>query len=81
LLPVRIPAIAHCKKSGVLKLLCEHKGKILDRKNALKQVWGESDFFTRRSMDVFISRLRKYLSEDPSIEIKNIHSKGYVLNC
>lgn len=69
------------KEAGVLKLLCEHKGKILDRKKALKQVWGESDFFTRRSMDVFISRLRKYLSDDPSIEIKNIHSKGYVLNC
>jgi DNA-binding response OmpR family regulator len=69
------------KEADVLKLLCEHKGKILDRKNALKQVWGESDFFTRRSMDVFISRLRKYLREDPSIEIKNIHGKGYVLNC
>ena len=69
------------KEAAVLKLLCEHKGKILDRKNALKKVWGESDFFTRRSMDVFISRLRKYLSEDSSIEIKNIHSKGYVLNC
>jgi DNA-binding response OmpR family regulator len=69
------------KEAGVLKLLCEHKGKILDRKNALKEVWGVSDFFTRRSMDVFISRLRKYLSEDPSVKIKNIHSKGYVLNC
>jgi len=69
------------KEAAVLKLLCEHKGKILDRKNALKQVWGESDFFTRRSMDVFISRLRKYLQKDSSVQIKNIHSKGYILNC
>jgi DNA-binding response OmpR family regulator len=44
-------------------------------------LWGESDFFTRRSMDVFISRLRKYLCDDPSIEIKNVHGKGYVLIC
>jgi DNA-binding response OmpR family regulator len=65
------------KEADMLKLLCEHQGKILDRKNALKKLWGESDFFTRRSMDVFISRLRKYLSEDPSIEIKNVHGKGY----
>lgn len=69
------------KEAAILKLLCEHKGRILDRKNTLKKLWGESDYFTRRSMDVFISRLRKYLSEDPSIEIKNVHGKGYVLEC
>jgi DNA-binding response OmpR family regulator len=69
------------REAAVLKLLCEHKGKILDRKNTLKIVWGESDFFTRRSMDVFISHLRKYLCDDPTIEIKNVHGKGYVLNC
>jgi len=67
------------KEAAILKLLCEHKGRILDRKNTLKKLWGESDYFTRRSMDVFISRLRKYLSDDPSIEIKNVHGKGYVL--
>ena len=69
------------KEAAVLKLLCEHKGRILDRKNALKKLWGESDFFTRRSMDVFISHLRKYLCDDPGIEIKNVHGKGYILNC
>jgi len=69
------------KEAAILKLLCEHKGRILDRKNTLKKLWGESDYFTRRSMDVFISRLRKYLSEDPAIEIKNVHGKGYVLEC
>ena len=69
------------KEAAILKLLCEHKGRILDRKLTLKKLWGESDYFTRRSMDVFISRLRKYLDDDPAIEIKNVHGKGYVLNC
>jgi DNA-binding response OmpR family regulator len=68
------------REAALLKLLCEHKDRILDRKEALKRVWGESDYFTRRSMDVFISHLRKYLSADPSIEIKNIHGKGYMLH-
>ncbi len=69
------------REAAVLKLLCEHKGQILDRKFVLKQLWGENNYFTRRSMDVFVSHLRKYLGEDPSIEIKNIHGKGYILNC
>jgi DNA-binding response OmpR family regulator len=56
------------------------QGKIMDRKQTLKRLWGESDYFTRRSMDVFISHLRKYLSADPSIEIRNVHGKGYVLS-
>lgn len=68
------------REAAVLRLLCEHKGKIMDRKQALKRLWGESDYFTRRSMDVFISHLRKYLSADPSIEIRNVHGKGYVLS-
>ena len=52
------------REAAMLKLLCEHRGRILDRKQALNRLWGESDYFTRRSMDVFISHLRKYLSED-----------------
>jgi DNA-binding response OmpR family regulator len=68
------------RETAVLKLLCEHQGKIMDRKLALKSLWGENDYFTRRSMDVFISHLRKYLSADPSIEIRNVHGKGYVLS-
>jgi DNA-binding response OmpR family regulator len=68
------------REAAVLRLLCEHRGKIMDRKQALKRLWGESDYFTRRSMDVFISHLRKYLSADPSIEIRNVHGKGYVLS-
>lgn len=68
------------KEAAMLKLLCEHRSRILDRKQALKTIWGETDYFTRRSMDVFISHLRKYLSEDPSVSIKNVHGKGYVLD-
>jgi DNA-binding response OmpR family regulator len=68
------------KEAAVLKLLCDHRSKILDRKKALKTLWGESDYFTRRSMDVFISHLRKYLSDDPSVKIKNVHGRGYVLD-
>ena len=69
------------RKADILKLLCEHKGRILDGKQALKLLWGESDYFSRRSMDVFISHLRKYLVDDPAIEIRNVHGKGYVLHC
>lgn len=68
------------REASVLKLLCDHRGQILDRKNTLKQLWGANDYFTRRSMDVFISHLRKYLSGDPAIEIKNVHGKGYILD-
>jgi DNA-binding response OmpR family regulator len=68
------------REAAILRLLCEHRGKILDRKQTLNRLWGESDYFARRSMDVFISHLRKYLAEDPSVEIRNVHGKGYVLN-
>lgn len=68
------------REAAILRMLCEHRGKILDRKQTLNRLWGESDYFTRRSMDVFISHLRKYLSGDPTIEIRNVHGKGYVLN-
>ncbi|HEX3768956.1 MAG TPA: response regulator transcription factor [Puia sp.] len=68
------------RESAMLQLLFEHRGRILDRRQALNRLWGESDYFTRRSMDVFISHLRKYLSDDPSIEIRNVHGKGYILN-
>ncbi|MEO0552212.1 MAG: response regulator transcription factor [Bacteroidota bacterium] len=67
------------KEGDMLKALCDHQGNILDRQSTLKSLWGESDYFNRRSMDVFISRLRKYLSKDPSITIRNVHGKGFVL--
>ncbi len=67
------------KESGLMKLLCIHENKVLEREVALKTVWGNDNYFTGRSMDVFITKLRKYLKGDPSIEIMNIHGTGYKL--
>lgn len=67
------------KEAKILQLLCEHKNVVLDRNKALKTVWGESDFFNRKSMDVFIHKLRGYLKKDPSVQIINVHGKGFIL--
>jgi len=67
------------KESALLKLLFEHKNELLSREIALKRIWGENGYFTTRSMDVFITRLRKYLKDDPSIEIRNIHGSGFIM--
>jgi len=67
------------KEAKLLQLLCEKKNQVLDRNKALKVVWGESDFFNRKSMDVFIHKLRKYLDQDPAVRITNVHGKGFVL--
>jgi DNA-binding response OmpR family regulator len=56
-----------------------NKNKIAFRDIILKKLWGANDFFNRRSMDVIISRLRKHLKNDGSLAIKNVHSKGYIL--
>ena len=65
------------KESELLKLLCMHQNEILDRDVALKLIWGEDNYFNGRSMDVFISKLRRYLKEDSNIEIRNVHGKGF----
>ena len=67
------------KEAKLLQLLCENKRSILDRNKALKDVWGHSDFFNRKSMDVFIHKLRQYLKDDPSVQIVNVHGKGFIL--
>lgn len=67
------------KESELLALLCAHANDILERILALKQIWGNDDYFSARSMDVYITKLRKLLRADPSIEIINIHGKGYKL--
>jgi len=67
------------KESALLKLLCEHKNELLSREVALKRIWGDDGYFTTRSMDVFITKLRKYLKDDPSIEIRNIHGSGFIM--
>ena len=67
------------KEAELLKLLCSSKNGILSRKDALLKIWGTDDYFTTRSMDVFIARLRKFLKADPSVEILNIHGNGFRL--
>jgi len=67
------------KESELLKLLCNNKNQMLDRNYALRTIWEDDSYFNARSMDVYITKLRKYLKEDPSIQILNIHGKGYKL--
>jgi len=67
------------KESELLSLLCSHVNDILERNHALKQIWEEDTYFNARSMDVYITKLRKLLKPDPNIEIINIHGKGYKL--
>ncbi|MDH4474420.1 MAG: response regulator transcription factor [Fluviicola sp.] len=67
------------KEAMVLKLLCQFKNQVLPRETILTAVWGQDDYFAGRSMDVFITKLRKYLSHDNSISIANIHGIGFKL--
>lgn len=67
------------KEAELLKMLFEHKNKILDRDITLKKIWLEDTFFTTRSMDVHITKLRKHLKGDSSLEIVNIHGSGFIL--
>jgi DNA-binding response OmpR family regulator len=67
------------KEAEVLKLFCENKNRVLKREEILKSVWGDDDYFLGRSMDVFISKLRKYLKEDSSVQIVNYHGVGFRL--
>lgn len=67
------------KETELLKLLCSNNNKILDRNFALKTIWSEDNYFNARSMDVYITKLRKYLKNDSSVEIINVHGKGFKL--
>tara|TARA_R110002096_G_C14623260_1_gene724250 strand:- start:507 stop:1205 length:699 start_codon:yes stop_codon:yes gene_type:complete len=67
------------KEADLLRLLCLHQNKVMPRELALNSIWGNDDYFNGRSMDVFISRLRKYLSKDSSIQLLNIHGVGFKL--
>lgn len=67
------------KEGDLLKMLILNKNQILKRGQILKELWGEDDYFLGRSMDVFISRLRKYLKGDPVIKIENVHGVGFRL--
>lgn len=67
------------KESELLKLLCANANKVLERNFALKTIWVDDNYFNARSMDVYITKLRKHLKDDPSVEIINVHGKGYKL--
>jgi two-component system OmpR family response regulator len=67
------------KEAALLNLLCQHKNDVLPREKALKQIWNDDSYFTGRSMDVYIVKLRKYLASDPTLEINNLHGNGYSL--
>ncbi len=67
------------KEALVLQMLCETKGQLVESDKILREVWGENTYFTRRSMDVYISKLRKYLSADENVKIQNMHGSGYIL--
>lgn len=69
------------KESELLELLCRHRNEVLERNFALKSIWIDDNYFNARSMDVYITKLRKYLSRDENVEILNIHGKGYKLLC
>ena len=67
------------KENELLKMLSEYKNDLLSREIALKKIWGSDTYFNGRSMDVYIAKLRKYLKEDPALEIVNIHGNGFRL--
>ena len=66
-------------EAQLLHLLCERKGELVQREFVLQKLWGRSDFLARKSMDVFIGRLRKYLAKDEKVKIVNVHGSGFVL--
>lgn len=67
------------KEADLLLLLCEYKNKTLERQVALKRIWCEESFLNARSMDVYITKLRKYFKEDPNVQIANVHGVGFKL--
>lgn len=68
------------KESDILKYLCEHKNHIIKREDMLKALWGENDYFLGRSLDVFITKIRKYLKDDPKLSIENVFAVGFIFN-
>jgi DNA-binding response OmpR family regulator len=69
------------RETEILKEFFKHPNEVVGRKDILIEFWGEEDYFKSRSLDVFISRLRKIFGRDESIEIENIHGVGFRLNC
>ena len=67
------------KEAHLLRMFCMYKNDVLPRSVALTKIWGEDNYFTARSMDVFVTKLRKYLAKDEDLEIVNIHGNGFRL--
>ena len=67
------------REAEVMALLMQNRGELCSHKQILSTLWGKSDFFTKKSLNVFVSHLRKYLSKDPSIRIENLHNQGFIL--
>lgn len=67
------------KEAELLKLLCENMNNVLDRSVALNKIWFDDSYFNARSMDVYITKLRKYIKDDPTVELINVHGVGFKL--
>ncbi len=67
------------KEAQLLKMLCDRANNVLDRSEALNKIWLDDNYFNARSMDVYIAKLRKYLKDDPEVELLNVHGKGFKL--
>lgn len=68
------------KESDIIKFLSSHRNKVIKREEMLKDLWGENDYFLGRSLDVFITKIRKYLKEDPDLSIENVFAVGFIFN-
>ena len=68
------------KESDILNYLYLHKNEVIKREDLLKNIWGENDYFLGRSLDVFITKIRKYLKEDPNLSIENVFGVGFIFN-
>jgi DNA-binding response OmpR family regulator len=68
------------KESDILNYLSAHRNNVIKREELLMDVWGENDYFFGRSLDVFITKIRKYLKEDPAISIENVFGVGFIFN-
>jgi len=67
------------KENQILKIMCRHLNNVVPREIVLNAVWGQDDYFVGRSLDVFITKIRKYLKEDPKVQVQNIHGVGFKL--
>ena len=78
--PAKIEQLTN-REAEVLKFLCERKNQVIKRDEILIAIWGRDDYFLGRSLDVFVTRLRKMLAEDTSIKIENVHGIGFRFAC